>query len=266
MVGNASASVLCSQNSIFSTVDEAEKFYSYNESLYSVYNYVSCKTSQVLQFDTNISGDVHRLVKSCTSCADGSVLTEDSTYDSLIMVEEATRMPSCYAFPGFKYCRNTTVSCSASTCDSKSKWVDKSAGYQEYHQFSCKSSAACVESVTKYRCATNYYGTTTNGTSGCTACPSGKFCPAGSTSASACKLQCASNQYKDGDTCKDCPDPLEYMTPAVAEDLDGPHASTVFGTGINSCYYTLYSNVGSDRKGTFYIDNSPQTDAPDCHW
>lgn len=249
-------------------MDAAEKFYSYDESLYSTNNSVGlCLTSKVLQYDTDISGDTHRLVESCTSCPDGYTLTTDVYYEPVLRQEAYDNSPSCYSFPGLKYCKNNSATGTCgNACALRSKWVDKSTGYQEYHKFSCNSSDVCVESITQYRCAANYYGTTSNGTSGCAACPAGKVCPAGSTSVSACSSNCTGNQYKDGNTCKDCPDPREYVIFPDDAEWNGPDTNSSLGTGINSCYYTLYSNVASDETGTFYLYDNPETGGPDCGW
>lgn len=217
----------------------------------------ACKTAEYMTYTGNISG--MRIVKSCTSCNDGYVLTADSKYGPVMELERSLAGNHCALFEGLHYCK-APAKCSASNCDINSGWKDTHAGYQAYIKYSCDSNDKCVSAITKYRCATNYYGTTTNGTSGCTACPSGKFCPAGSTSASACQVNCGYAQYKDGDTCKDCPAPDLIAGDWSLGTMDA------FGEGISSCYYSLSDAVGTDRKGTFELADNPETGGPECNY
>jgi len=224
---------------------------------------MSCKTAEYRTYSgDNISGIGGvlgvRIVKSCTSCNDGYVLTTDPTYGPVMDQERSLPGNHCAKFEDLKYCKSQ-VQCNSSNCNINSGWYDYAVGYQVYRQYSCNS-GACSSVATKYRCATNYYGTTSNGTSGCTACPSGKFCPAGSTSASACQVTCGYAQYKDGDTCKDCPAP-----DLVAGDWS-LSTGDYFGEGINSCYYSLADGVGADRFGTFELADNPETGGPECPW
>lgn len=69
------------------------------------------------------------------------------------------------------YCNGTScVACqSCSNCTSTS-WAALRTGYESRIEKSCSCSGTCSSS-TKYRCAAGYYGSSTNGTSGCTQCP-----------------------------------------------------------------------------------------------
>ena len=60
------------------------------------------------------------------------------------------------------------------TCssDCSSIWMASGAGYQSYENRHCsKVTGNCVTDGTSYRCAAGYYGSSSNGTSGCTRCP-----------------------------------------------------------------------------------------------
>ncbi|MCM1294745.1 MAG: hypothetical protein NC311_04245 [Muribaculaceae bacterium] len=67
----------------------------------------------------------------------------------------------------------STCACNCSDC-LNGDFIDISTGYQRKALFTCDCSsdtAACVNAGYEYRCATGYYGSSTNGTSGCTPCP-----------------------------------------------------------------------------------------------
>lgn len=85
-------------------------------------------------------------------------------------------------------CGTGMYECVAPSCSdcSNGSWTAGNTGYQK------KQVASCVCGVCKkdyeYRCAANYYGSSTNGTSGCRACPNGGKSQAGSTSITSCYL------------------------------------------------------------------------------
>lgn len=70
----------------------------------------------------------------------------------------------------------------STTCTKFPSWANYSTGYQRgtYEELNCR--LCYCETKYSYRCASGYYGTTSNGTSGCTACPSGGTSVAGSNS------------------------------------------------------------------------------------
>lgn len=88
----------------------------------------------------------------------------------------------------YYYCKENCVGCS--NCTSDSDWSAHSTGYQKKTTRSCDCNTC--NATTAYRCASGYYGTSTNGTSGCTRCPSsgGVYgtSSAGSTVITACYL------------------------------------------------------------------------------
>lgn len=68
----------------------------------------------------------------------------------------------------------SVCTCYCSNCESDTDWSDVGTGYQKIVSRWCDcdsgSTAACATS-TSYRCATGYYGSSSNGTSGCSPCP-----------------------------------------------------------------------------------------------
>lgn len=65
-----------------------------------------------------------------------------------------------------------TKNCNTTTCASTS-WTAKGTGYETRINRTCSATGASgtCNSITEYRCAAGYYGSSTNGTSGCTQCP-----------------------------------------------------------------------------------------------
>lgn len=64
--------------------------------------------------------------------------------------------------------------CVCSDCTSDSSYTDAGTGYQKKinRNCNCSSGTATCTTTTVYQCAVGYYGSSTNGTSGCTRCPS----------------------------------------------------------------------------------------------
>ncbi len=65
------------------------------------------------------------------------------------------------------YCQQNCVGCP--DCTSDASWSAHSAGYEKKVNRTC--SCNTCNSTTVYRCAAGYYGTSSNGSSGCTKCP-----------------------------------------------------------------------------------------------
>lgn len=77
-------------------------------------------------------------------------------------------------------------------CVDSTKWIQKSdKGYDIKYQRTCNAENFCDEHAI-YQCAAGYYGTSTNGISGCTRCPSSNGTDttsvAGSTSITSCYI------------------------------------------------------------------------------
>ena len=86
-----------------------------------------------------------------------------------------------------------TKSCDGTCSDCTSgSWTAGNTGYQQRTKKTCNTSTCVCSSSTEYRCASGYYGSSSNGTSGCTRCPSsgGVYgtSVAGSTAITSCYL------------------------------------------------------------------------------
>lgn len=91
------------------------------------------------------------------------------------------------------------------TCNNQKGWQDLGNGYMQRVK-SCSHNnflPTVCNSEIEYQCAPGYYGTTYNGTSGCTKCPNSCTSPAGSTAASQCYID-ASTQICDDTGCSVC--------------------------------------------------------------
>ncbi|MDE6481639.1 MAG: hypothetical protein K2L25_02345 [Alphaproteobacteria bacterium] len=90
----------------------------------------------------------------------------------------------------------TNISGTECVCSNNCKDVAWTAGNTGY-EYSVQCGSAC-DATKKYRCAKGYYGTSTNGTSGCTRCPAsggtyGTTASAGATSITSCYLPSGSS-------------------------------------------------------------------------
>ncbi len=125
---------------------------------------------------TNVSMRGCGTIKSCTKCNTGYVLVSDYyifSYDG-----NEKEIAGC------------EKGCDTSTCKSDTTWTAGNTGYQKKTNRSC-SGTSCVAS-TVYRCAVGYYGSSSNGTSGCARCPTISSLtgtsPAGTTAATGCYI------------------------------------------------------------------------------
>lgn len=90
--------------------------------------------------------------------------------------------------------------CECSNCQSDTTWSAGNTGYQRrlIRTCDCSGSTATCKSNYEYRCAVGYYGSSTNGTSGCTRCPAsggiyGTTAAAGSTVITSCYIPSGSS-------------------------------------------------------------------------
>ncbi len=124
-----------------------------------------------------LSGNEYGGVISCTACRPGATRSQAS-------IRLASDCTATYYI----------CTCSCSTTD----WT---AGNTGYEQRTVCNTTTCA-TTTEYRCAAGYYGTPTNGTSGCTRCPSsggayGTTAGAGATAPAACYIP-AGAAFSDG--------------------------------------------------------------------
>ena len=106
------------------------------------------------------------IIYSCKSCISGYVLVSNDTYN--------TCEPMC----------STSTNCISDTT-----WTNVATGYQRKINRNCSDSTTCTETVV-YRCATGYYGSSSNGTSGCTRCPSEDGATGTSAAGSTARTSC----------------------------------------------------------------------------
>ena len=105
-------------------------------------------------------------------------------------------VPEC----GGTFLADAACKCVCLNCTSDTSYTDAGTGYQKKVKRSCDCSsgtATCV-ATTVYQCAVGYYGSSTNGTSGCTRCPAsggvyGTTASAGSSSITSCYIPSGSN-------------------------------------------------------------------------
>ncbi len=89
-----------------------------------------------------------------------------------------------------QYChQGTCETCGGcNNCSGDTGWVSGNTGYQ-YRQTKYCLCETCHTS-TSYRCATGYYGSSSNGTSGCTRCPSEDGATGTSAAGSTARTSC----------------------------------------------------------------------------
>lgn len=98
------------------------------------------------------------LVNTCTSCAAGHTLTDVPLRDIISECDVATTVKLC--------CRT----CTACTSDNEYS-ASGTDGYDRKAIRTCDCNTGCKISRYTYRCAAGYYGTSTDGKTGCTRCP-----------------------------------------------------------------------------------------------
>lgn len=104
------------------------------------------------------SGIVIRF-QSCTSCPSGTERRQ-------VLISELTS----YCDNSFSQVYQCCTPCG--TCDSDTGFTATgTAGYERQATRSCTCTGGCTVKSYTYRCAAGYYGSSTNGTSGCTRCP-----------------------------------------------------------------------------------------------
>lgn len=143
----------------------------------------------------SLGGDV-TAIKSCTACNSGYTLKTESIGDCCNQYNYGACVGNC-----------------ASTCgNNTTEWKTTGTSGHETRVYEyCTGGTTCTKK-TQYRCAAGYYGRTTNGTSGCTACP---------------------NRTKGATTTPD----------------SGNNVGTLYLSTITNCYFPAYQDIrGTDGK------------------
>ena len=162
----AVVALTCTTTTCGSTVNESAPTSSYGAS-YTNKCYKNSSTGNILQITEH------------TACMTGYELTSTSytstTCDMTYYYDMCT-----------KACDGTCSNCTSGS------WTAGNTGYQQRTKKTCNTSTCVCSSSTEYRCASGYYGSSSNGTSGCTRCPSsgGVYgtSAAGSTAITSCYL------------------------------------------------------------------------------
>lgn len=119
------------------------------------------------------------------------VITDPSEI-SCLCSDDSTVGPGQYC-PDGKFCPyRCTIDCRSTT------WSSASTGYEKRTNATCDEYTGNCNKITEYRCAAGYYGSSSNGRTGCTACPSGSTSSAGSTSRSSCCTSASSGSDATG--------------------------------------------------------------------
>ncbi len=97
---------------------------------------------------------------------------------------------------------DTPTTCNATNCTSGA-WTAHGTGYETRNYRHCSDSSTCSSS-TQYQCAAGYWGSSVNGTSGCSKCAVPGTSPAGTTTQTGCYVTSGSDtsgQYNYTDKC-----------------------------------------------------------------
>lgn len=117
----------------------------------------------------NISG-VDFGVASCSTCDYGYELKEGNAGITACAVDESDDAGGGVNSYRYSYCYKN---CQASNCTSDAYWRAGSTGYEVRTARSCSETGTNGEcnGAPEYRCAENYYGSSTDGKNGCEPCP-----------------------------------------------------------------------------------------------
>ena len=106
--------------------------------------------------ESSVSGPLYA-IQTCDSCKSGGKFSA---------TESVQLSPSCTV--QYRTCEENCTGCS--NCTSDTSWSAGNTGYEKKVTRTCNCNTC--NASTQYRCAAGYYGSSTNGTSGCTRCPS----------------------------------------------------------------------------------------------
>ncbi|MDE6250261.1 MAG: hypothetical protein K2M34_01335 [Alphaproteobacteria bacterium] len=117
-------------------------------------------------------------IASCTSCQPGYELTGGAYVSSTVCASPQEYWNN--SGPDYDVGSGTgsikanlcNKNCNSTTCASTA-WTAKGEGYETriYRTCSATGTSGTCNSTTQYRCAAGYWGSSTNGTSGCSRCP-----------------------------------------------------------------------------------------------
>ena len=144
------------------------------------------------------SAKIVRMGKNCQRWKNDVCLGIGSTSTaSFIMAQGCDVCKSGYALTGttinYAGCQVPVETCEAcsktcSNCTSDTDFSAAATGYMKKVTRTCNTCTGTCTATTQYQCAANYYGSSTNGTSGCSPCPNSGKSPAGSTAATGCYI------------------------------------------------------------------------------
>lgn len=151
-----------------------------NASASLAYRVSNCKTKETKCWRP--SGVAAYCFESCVTC--NGTLPRKS-FNPFLDGAAGLHIPQCSGAALIYDCE-----CKCSNCTETGNWVAKGTGYEQKTGKSCScstGSAVCTTS-TYYRCAAGYYGSPTNGTFGCTPCPTPGTSVAGTVQLAQCYI------------------------------------------------------------------------------
>lgn len=144
-------------------------------------------------FVENAAGTIQYLVYDC-NCPSGYT----KIYTNIGACDNMQHISSC--------------SCNCSSCTSDSSYSNYSTGYQRQavRSCDCSSGTATCKTTYQYRCAAGYYGSSTNGTSGCSKCTSSGTSDLGDNATQSKCYLTAGTSMSDGTGTYTCSDKSYY--------------------------------------------------------
>lgn len=143
----------------------------------------------ILSYDTDGKCTSCATVSRLISCGSSEIYCDCATCDGLRVLKEETITTSSSENFTINKCVLDAIPIKPCKNCVSSDWGALSTGYESKVAATCNTTTGVCTKTTEYRCATGYYGSSTNGTSGCNECPSsGTTASAGATSISECCL------------------------------------------------------------------------------
>lgn len=144
---------------------------------------------------SSITGQCPILVALAPSCTGGSMLYYNNTgitsctgcVTGYELVSKTILVSGCQNPISYKTCEAECNGICPGGCSTTS-WTAFSTGYEQRRVGTCNTTTCICMYDIEFRCAAGYYGSSTNGTPGCTACPSGGTSAAGSTAQTNCYI------------------------------------------------------------------------------